>query len=179
MTAESRGSRHVPQPWRPHPGRPRRSPPGSGTSDVAAATRRRAEPHRPACEADAQQLLVDFAPGLPTTELPQVTIRAIARDGTRERPSQGAQPEQVAYQIEGALASFLAAREACLIQHSCFILATNAPENPQLPAQALRASDKGQNHANPESKRTMDGPRLCRASCVTHPWAMAYRDHPA
>ena len=43
----------------------------------------------------------------------------------RGRPGQGAQPDQVVYQIEGALASSLAARQALIDQHSCFILATN------------------------------------------------------
>jgi hypothetical protein len=37
-----------------------------------------------------------------------------------------APPEQVAYQIEGALASSIAAHEVLVTQQSCVILATNA-----------------------------------------------------
>ena len=78
-----------------------------------------------ACEADAQQALADFAHGLAVTELHHSTTRPVARYSQRGRPSQDAQPQQVLYHIEGALASPLAVREARLTQHSCFILATN------------------------------------------------------
>jgi transposase len=78
-----------------------------------------------ACEADALQALSACEQGLRVTQCAQVTIRPIARYGKRGRPGLGAQPAQVGYQVEGALASSLAARQARITQQSCFILATN------------------------------------------------------
>jgi transposase len=51
------------------------------------------------------------------------------------------------YQIDGALASSLVARQARIDQHSCFILATNELDAIQLPPPELLAGDKGQVHA--------------------------------
>ena len=51
------------------------------------------------------------------------------------------------YHLEGALASSLAARQARIDQHSCFLLATNALDDAQLPPQAVVAGYKGQGHA--------------------------------
>jgi transposase len=56
------------------------------------------------------------------------------------------QPDQVVYQIAGALASSLATRQASVDQHSCFILATNALDMLQLPPHELLAGSKGQAH---------------------------------
>jgi transposase len=53
----------------------------------------------------------------------------------------------VVYQIEGALASSIAAREAFVAQQRCFILATNALDDRTLPPQALLEGYKGQHHA--------------------------------
>jgi transposase len=100
-----------------------------------------------ACEADAQQALTAFAQSLRVTELPQVTIRPLARYGQRGRPGPGPQPGQVVYQIAGALASSLATREAQITQHSCFILATNELDDTQLPTGELLDGYKGQAHA--------------------------------
>ena len=51
------------------------------------------------------------------------------------------------YQIDGALASSLTARQARIDQHSCFILATNELDATQLPPQELLDGYKGQVHA--------------------------------
>jgi hypothetical protein len=53
----------------------------------------------------------------------------------------------VVYQIEGALASAVAAREALVVQHSCFILATNELNESALSPRELLEGYKGQKHA--------------------------------
>jgi transposase len=100
-----------------------------------------------ACEADAQQALRTFEQGLQAAHCAQVTIRPIVRYGKRGRPGRGAQPAQVVYQVEGALASSLAARQARITQQSCFILATNELDDQQLPPQELLNAYKGQSQA--------------------------------
>jgi len=99
-----------------------------------------------ACEADARQALATFAQDLQATFLGASTVRATPRYGKRGRPGQGVQPDQMVYQIEGTLASSLAARQAVIDQHSCFILATNELDATQLPPQKLLEGDKGQTH---------------------------------
>jgi transposase len=79
-----------------------------------------------ACEADAQQALTAFTHGLRTTTPPDSLIRSTPRYSLRGRPRQGAPPDQMVYQIEGALTSSIAAHEALVAQQSCVILATNA-----------------------------------------------------
>jgi hypothetical protein len=54
-----------------------------------------------------------------------VTVRATPRYDNLGCPGQGTPPAQVVYQIEGALASSIAAPEALVAQQSRFILATN------------------------------------------------------
>jgi transposase len=100
-----------------------------------------------ACEADAQQALSAFAHGLHATALSEVTIRAMPRYRQRGRPAQGTSPAQVVYQLEGALASSIAAHEALVAQQSCFILATNELDDTQLPPQEVLEGYKGQKHA--------------------------------
>jgi len=51
------------------------------------------------------------------------------------------------YQLDGALAMRIAARQALINQHSCFILATNELDDTLLPPQELLASYKGQGQA--------------------------------
>jgi len=99
-----------------------------------------------ACEADARQALAAFAQDLQATVLEASTVRATPRYGTRGRPGQGVQPDQMGYQIEGALASVRAARQALIDQHSCFLLATNELNATPLPPQKLLDADKGQTH---------------------------------
>jgi transposase len=100
-----------------------------------------------ACEADAQQALQVFEQGLQVTQCTRVAIRPIASYGKRGRPGPGASPARVVYQVEGALASPLAARQARSIQQSCFILATNELDDQQLSPQELLDAYKGQSHA--------------------------------
>ena len=100
-----------------------------------------------ACEADAQQALATFAHGLQATFVHASTVRSIPRYGQRGRPRHDAQPAQVTYHLEGALASRLAPRQARVDQHSCFILATNELDDVRLPPQALLESYKGQGRA--------------------------------
>jgi transposase len=100
-----------------------------------------------ACESDARQALVTFEQGLRTTFLHKSSICPRPRYGKRGRPSQGGPPDHVVYSIEGALASRLAARQALIDQHSCFILATNELDNTRLPPHALLEGYKGQVHA--------------------------------
>jgi transposase len=100
-----------------------------------------------ACEADARQALATFVQDLQGTFLTTSAVRATPRYGKRGRPRQDAQPAQVVYQIEGAVASSLAMRQARVDQHSCFSLATNALDAAPLPPQELFAGYKGQGHA--------------------------------
>jgi transposase len=97
-----------------------------------------------ACEADARQALSAVEPGLQATFLTTSTVRAQPRDGKRGRPGRDAQPDHVVYQIEGALASSITARQALVDQHSCVILATNELDDTQLPPQEVWQGDKGQ-----------------------------------
>jgi transposase len=100
-----------------------------------------------ACEADAQQALAAFAHSLHATALAEVAIRVLPRYRTRGRPRHSAQPDQLVYQIEGALVSSLATHEALVVQQSCFILATNELDDNQLPPQQVLEGYKGQKHA--------------------------------
>ena len=100
-----------------------------------------------ACEADARQALAAFERSLQATLVTTSTVRTQPRYGKRGRPGQGALPAQVVYQIDGALASSLMARQARIDQHSCFILATNELDPTQLPPQEVLAGYQGQVHA--------------------------------
>ena len=100
-----------------------------------------------ACETDAQQALSTFAQGLQSTSLHQVTLCSTPRYRKRGRPGHGAQPDQVLYYIDGALASSVARREALVAQQSCFILATNELDDTQLSPEALLTGSQGQQHA--------------------------------
>jgi transposase len=100
-----------------------------------------------ACEADARQALSVFEQSLQATFLHNSTVHATPRYGTRGRPRHSAPPTQVGYHIAGALTSSLTVRQARIDQHSCFILATNELDDPQLSPQELLASYKGQSHA--------------------------------
>jgi transposase len=97
-----------------------------------------------ACEADARQALATCERSLQATFLHETTIRHTSRYGKRGRPGQGAQPDQGVYQVEGALASSLMARQARVTQQSCFILATNELDPTQLPAHEVLDGYKGQ-----------------------------------
>jgi transposase len=99
-----------------------------------------------ACEADAEQALRAFTQDLQATWIQQVMIRPAPRYATRGRPSHAAPPAQVAYHIEGALASSVAGREALIAQHSCFVLATNELDDSALSPRALLEGYKGQTH---------------------------------
>jgi transposase len=90
-----------------------------------------------ACEADAQQALATFAQGLQATFVAQSTIRPIPRYAKRGRPRPDTPPEHVVYQLDGALAMRIAARQARIDQHSCCILATNELDDTLLPPQEL------------------------------------------
>ena len=100
-----------------------------------------------ACEADARQALASFAQDLQATFLHESTVCPTPRYGKRGRPGPGAQPDQIVYHIEGALASRVSARQALVDQQSCFILATNELDEAQLPAHAVLDGYKGQAHA--------------------------------
>ncbi len=116
-----------------------------------------------ACEADAQQALAAFAQGLHATALSKVAIRVLPRYRTRGRPGQGAQPDQLVYQIEGSLASSVATHEALVAQQSCFILATNELDDRQLPPQEVLEGYKGQKHAE-RGFRFLKDPRFLASS---------------
>jgi hypothetical protein len=84
---------------------------------------------------------------LKATLLGTSTVCALPRYGKRGRPGQGAQPDHVVYQSDGAVASSLTSRQALINQHSCVILATNELDDQQWSPQELRDGDTGQSHA--------------------------------
>jgi hypothetical protein len=65
----------------------------------------------------------------------------------RGRPGQGTPPDQAVSQLEGALAIRIAARQALIDQHGCFILATNELDDTLFSPQKLLAGHKGQARA--------------------------------
>jgi transposase len=99
-----------------------------------------------ACEADARQALSTFGQDLHTIDLAACTVRAQPRYAQRGRPGPDARPDQVVYQIDGALASALTARQALIDQHCCVILATNALDPTQLPPHEMLEGHTGQVH---------------------------------
>jgi transposase len=116
-----------------------------------------------ACEADARQALSTFERDLHATFLGASTVRATPRYGKRGRPGPGALPDQVVYQVDGALASSLTARQARIDQQSCFILATNELDNTQLPPYEVLQGYKGQAHAE-RGFRFLKDPQFLAAS---------------
>ena len=101
-----------------------------------------------ACEADAQQALTTFAQSVQATFVAQSTIRPICRYAKRGRPGPGTPPDQIKYQLEGALAMQIATRQAHIDQHSCFILATNELDNTHLSPQELLPAIKAKPKQN-------------------------------
>src|SRR5262245_3023125 len=100
-----------------------------------------------ACAADAHQALAHVAHDWQATFLHASPICPTPQYKKRGRPGPGAQPDQIVYHIGGALASRIAARQARVDQHSCFILATNELDEVQVPAREVRAGYKGQAYA--------------------------------
>jgi transposase len=116
-----------------------------------------------ACEADAQQALAQFAHGLQATYLHTSTVRAQPRYGKRGRPGRDVQPDQVFYQVDGALASSLGARQGLIDQHSCFILATNELDETHLAPPEVLHGYKGQVQAE-RGFRFLKDPQFLAAS---------------
>ena len=110
-----------------------------------------------------KNLIIEWQHGLQATYLHESTLRPIPRYGKRGRPSQDAQPDQVMYQLDGALASRGTVRQALVDQQSCFILATNELDDTQLPPQELLAGYKGQGHAE-RGFRFLKDPRFLASS---------------
>jgi transposase len=99
-----------------------------------------------ACEADAPQALSAFGQTLQATHGQQVTIRPRPRYAKRGRPSPAGAPARLGSQIDGALASSGAAREALVVQHRCFLLATNELNESALSPRELLEGYPGQKH---------------------------------
>jgi len=99
-----------------------------------------------ACEAEARQALSTCERDVHTIDLAASTVRAQPRDRTRGRPGPDARPNQVASQIDGALASTLTSRQARIDQHGWVILATTALDPTHLPPQERLAGYQGQVH---------------------------------
>jgi transposase len=116
-----------------------------------------------ACEADARQALARFAHDLQATFLHERTVCPTPRDGKRGRPGSGAQPAHVVYDIAGALASRVAARQALVAPQRGFILATNALDEAQLPTQAVLDGYQGQTQAE-RGCRFLKDPRFLASS---------------
>ena len=122
-----------------------------------------------ACEADARQALATCGRGLQATLLYEVAVHPKRRDGKRGRPGSEAQPAQVVYTLTGALASSLAARQALVDQHRCFILATNALAEAARSPQAVLTRDKGQAQAERGFRFLKDPPFLASSRYLKKP----------
>jgi transposase len=116
-----------------------------------------------ACAEDAQHALTTFAQALQATSLHEGAVQPTPRYSRRGRPSQDTPPARIVYRITGALASSLAAHEARVAPHSCFILATNEIDACTLPAQALLEGYKGQQHTE-RGFRFLKDPRFLASS---------------
>ncbi len=116
-----------------------------------------------ACEADAHQALTRFEQGLQATAVHHVHFCPMARYHQRGRPGKATPPAQVVYQIEGALASSRADREARVSPQSCFLLATNELDEACLSPQDLLAAYKGQGQAE-RGFRFLKDPQFLAAS---------------
>jgi transposase len=134
------------EPRRPQAQRPVEKPRRKKSAAAVTAFRRLGRP-AVACEADAQQALATFAQGVLAPRIHAVTIQPTFRSARPGRPGNVTGPEAQGYDIEGALTSSLAVREALVAQHRCVLLATNARDAHALSPQALLAGDKGQKHA--------------------------------
>jgi hypothetical protein len=121
---------------------------------------------RTACagEADAPQALATFAQGLRATRRPAGTLRHTARDAKPGRPGKVMGPEAQVDDIEGALPSSLAARDALVAHHRCGRLATNELDDRALSARERLAGDQGQKPAA-RGVRCLKAPRLLASSC--------------
>ncbi len=97
-----------------------------------------------ACEPDARQALEQFKATVTLSRVEGEAIRAISHYSGRGRPHKGQPPERVAFVIEGALASSLAARQALVEQKSCFVLATNELDAQALDVQEVLSAYKAQ-----------------------------------
>jgi transposase len=122
-----------------------------------------------ACEADAHQALAHFAHDVQTTLLHDSTICPTPPYKKRGRPGLGAQPDQIVYPIGGALASRIAARQARVDQHRCFILATNALNEVQLSAREVLAGYTGQAYAERGFRFLKDPPFLASSLSLKKP----------
>jgi hypothetical protein len=116
-----------------------------------------------AWEAEAQPALGACAQGLEPPTLHQPAVRPIGRYAKRGRPGQDAQPAQVVYQRQGALASSLATREASLTPHRGCLRATNELDEPRLSPQERLDGDKGQSQAD-RGLRCRNDPRFFASS---------------
>jgi hypothetical protein len=74
----------------------------------------------------------------------QSTVHPTPRYGQLGYSGPGTPPDQAVYQLDGALAMRLAARQAGIDPQSCFLLATNELEATLLSPQELFAGYKGQ-----------------------------------
>ena len=90
-------------------------------------------------------------------------MHAQPRYSKRGRPGRDAQPDQVIYHVDGALASSLAARQGLIDQHSCFILATNELDDTQRSPQEGLHGYKGQGQAE-RGFRFVQAPQFLAAS---------------
>lgn len=113
--------------------------------------------------AAAQQALATLAQGVPATFVAQRPIRPIPRDAKRGRPGHGTPPEQIVYQLEGALAMQIATRQAHIAQPRGFILATNALDATRVSPPALCAGYQGQAQAE-RGFRCLKDPQFLAAS---------------
>jgi transposase len=116
-----------------------------------------------ACEADARQAVDTFENGLQYTTLHEVLIRSTPRYNKPGRPSADDLPTEIRYHIAGALASLLAAREAQVVQASCFLLATNALDQALLGPLEFFEAYQGQQQAE-RGFRFLKSPEFLAAS---------------
>ena len=97
-----------------------------------------------ACEADARDALAAFAKTLTLTTVADSRIVAVPHYRRAGRPAKDRPPDEIRYQLEGALASLPEQYPWKRQQKSCFILATNQLDSQALPDDELLSAYKDQ-----------------------------------
>jgi transposase len=97
-----------------------------------------------ACREDAKRALETLKKKLKACTLVASTIIEVPHYHKPGRPAKDAVPSRISYRIEGHLASSLALRDQHLNDKSCFILATNEPDEQALPDHEVLAGYQGQ-----------------------------------
>ena len=97
-----------------------------------------------ACREDALRALEALGKKLKACTLSASDVKELSHYDKPGRPAKDARPSRTSYRIEAHLATPLARRDERLVRESCFILATNEPDEQALPDAEVLAGYQGQ-----------------------------------